>query len=660
MKLYKKLLILPAVAALAAATFAGCSEETTLSGAKAVYIELTPSSNINLHIGDTTRVTARVTNVNGDVINTPIKWAIDDSASAIELVEDSVANSTLITCGDGAQGKSTKLRAILENDAYAVTTVSVVKAVPAGVNAIMEDGTLMPEKRSWDMQHDSIIFAVEPKQLLLDFEPTYNFDGMEPYGDNGGVAIDRKHGLVTLHFSTPRETGEHNVSVTVGSGAAAKTGVCNLKVMPPIEGATFYGPKYAGMPYIDGRPPQGTLEMYYAYTYEETMDINDVDTVRVAFNVQTGDKHDIEQSYSAYRWEAVEGSSVMKVADKQEFVAGNGFDAVLVVRSGLATGTTVFHCITPDTILVATFDVHDFAEEYPVNAITCDHTSVETLAGVSNAVTIEMGTDPMSSFGIHKPKPTVEDPTVATISDYDGRKLTITGLKPGTTNIRFTSNKAPEFVLPVTINEAYNSIAYDRTDLQYIFAGQSAEWNTTVVTASGLPNTLQVQFTSANTSVATVANLAGSLDKATVTGVRSGRTSITASIGGRTVSRNINVVAIPDDTNYEDIEGIDDPFSEGYGMGGDGSNLYIDLLDGGVVTFNNAFNGSLNNGTYNVSAYDVVYSFDGAEANVVAGSMTVANGSEEGLKRVTFTFTIRFSDGVERTLTATNIEVAEW
>ena len=84
MKSYsKKLLLLPAAALMTIAGLTGCSEEATLSGAKAVYIELSPSANISMHIGDTTRVSARVTNVNGDEIITPVSWSVDD-ASAVE------------------------------------------------------------------------------------------------------------------------------------------------------------------------------------------------------------------------------------------------------------------------------------------------------------------------------------------------------------------------------------------------------------------------------------------------------------------------------------------------------------------------------------------------------------------------------------------------
>lgn len=658
MKLYNKLFVLPAVAALIAATVAGCSEEKTLSGADAVYIELTPSGAINIHLEDTARITAQVTNVNGDVINTPIRWEVDD-ASAIEIVEDTVPNSTLITCADGSQGKSTKLRAILENDQYAIANVNVVKAAPLGVNPVEEDGSLKPEKRAWRQLLDSVIFAVEPKQLLLDYEPECDFGGLTPYSGSdrpaGGVGVDKKHGQVIMYFEAPDIAADHKMTCKVGDGATAKTGTCTVKIIPPIEGATFYGPKYVDMPNIGTRPPQGTLSMWYAYTYDETMDVNDVDTVRVAFNVMTGLQHDIEQSYKSYHWEAVEGNSVMKVADKQEFVENHGFNAVLVVRSGMSTGTTVFHCVTPDTILVATFDVRDFVNDFPVNAITCSHQSITSKVGVMNE--IEMGTDPMSSFGYHKPQPKVDDPTIVSVSEYNGRKLVVTGLKPGTTNIRFTSNQAPEFVLPVTIIDAVNSVRLELASgsMSHIFVGQTSTYNANVTLDSGTPNTQQVNFTSDNTGVASVANVAGNVNQCVVTGVSAGVTKIRATLEGKYDYSDLNVVGLPAGGN---VDFSTSDFPPGYSDYGDGF-YALDLIDYGLFLLPPSV---FEAGTHNLASLNGEYELGSARAKIVAGTMTVVDGTDPDYptKTISFNVTVRFADGIERTFTATDQLFEVW
>lgn len=97
--------------------------------------------------------------------------------------------------------------------------------------------------------------------------------------------------------------------------------------------------------------------MYFAYTYEAEMDINSEDTVRIAMNVQSGAKEDIEAGYDAYRWEVVSSNGVLITGKTEEYVKGEGFDAVLALRSGSEEGEAEFHCITPDTVFVATFRV---------------------------------------------------------------------------------------------------------------------------------------------------------------------------------------------------------------------------------------------------------------------------------------------------------------
>ena len=75
--------------------------------------------------------------------------------------------------------------------------------------------------------------------------------------------------------------------------------------------ATFYGKGFENMPYINTRPSKEVLSMYFAYTYEAEMDINSEDTVRIAMNVQSGAKEDIEAGYDAYRWEVVSSNGVL-------------------------------------------------------------------------------------------------------------------------------------------------------------------------------------------------------------------------------------------------------------------------------------------------------------------------------------------------------------
>lgn len=80
MNIFKKLFFGVAGVAMMG-SFASCSDDVTLDGADAVYIDITPSS-LSLKVGDRQRISARVTNEEGKVIETPVTWSIDDETVA--------------------------------------------------------------------------------------------------------------------------------------------------------------------------------------------------------------------------------------------------------------------------------------------------------------------------------------------------------------------------------------------------------------------------------------------------------------------------------------------------------------------------------------------------------------------------------------------------
>ena len=88
--------------------FSACEEEATLDGATEVYITLNPTD-ISLRVGDTVKISAKVTNVSGKIINTPIAWSLADETVA-KLLGDSA-----IVAVNGGQERETTLKATLEN-----------------------------------------------------------------------------------------------------------------------------------------------------------------------------------------------------------------------------------------------------------------------------------------------------------------------------------------------------------------------------------------------------------------------------------------------------------------------------------------------------------------------------------------------------------------
>ena len=262
---------------LGVTSFTACEEEATLDGATEVYITIDPMD-INLKLGDTVRISATVTNVSGKVIETPVSWSIEDQTVAALL------GDTAVVALDGGQEKETRLKAMLENGKYALTTVTVSRNLPDGVMCIPNDSTFteMTSKRSYNTAHDSVLFSVSPKELLYDYDPVPTLEGLTAF--DPVMTIDTVRGLVAVHYAAPRASGKGKVTLSIGDASTVKSASCDIMLAPQLL-ATFYGKGFENMPYINTRPSKEVLSMYFAYTYEAEMDINSEDIVGKSFRV---------------------------------------------------------------------------------------------------------------------------------------------------------------------------------------------------------------------------------------------------------------------------------------------------------------------------------------------------------------------------------------
>lgn len=633
MKLYKKLLF-PAVALMAAGAFSACDEDNTLGGADAVYLEITPSD-IQLCLGDTVGFSASVTNVSGDQIATPITWTIDRKEGEPEIVR-MLGDSALVAV-EGAIGRTTTLRATLENGKYALADVRVVANKPQAVMPVDTAKVYAPVRSSYNIGHDSVVFLVTPKLLLRDFTPTFKIEGegLEPYGDSP-MYINYDEATVAIHYSAARKSGEGKISVTIGDGATAQTGECIIRMNAPVEGASFYGPDYYGMPYIETRPPLGTLRMYYAATYDRNLDINGVDTCRVAVNVLTGSETEIKEAYNCCHWTALEGSSVMVVDMYNEYVPGHGFDAVLVVRSGISKGQTMFEFTTPCDTLTATFNVFDLKNDFPVEEITVDKDRLDIFTGQTGLLT--MGVLPAGSFAYHKPKLVADDPSVISIGEYAGNVISVTGLKEGETMITMTSNGVVKR-FPVKVTEGVRSVLW-KEFAPIAFAGETMKWSVAVVTPSGAEADFPVEWISSDEDVVKVEADADNQKVGIVKGIAAGKADIRAKVLDKTSdARTLRVLAAPS----QDMLIPSDAYTEAYG---DNSDFVVNIECGDeyayeyvTITLAGAYNGSLS-GTFAPGEGSTI-AIDGRTVAVVGGSLTLeSKGADEAIINGTVEFEV--------------------
>lgn len=619
--------------------FVGCNEDDTLDGATEVYITLNPTD-IILRVGDTIKISALVTNLSGDRINTPVVWSVLDEKVA------KILGDTAIVCVLGAQGKETKLKAELVNGKYALTSVTVTTNLPKGITPVNEEGLVISSKRSYDITHDSVLFAVSPKELLEDFTPQYTIEGLEEY--KIPMTIDKEAGLVAIHYAAPRSAGEGKITVSIGEQATAQSASCSVLLMPVIY-ATFYGEKYADMPYLDTRPDKSVLPQWFAYTNETNMDINSEATIRVAMNIESGAKEDIEAAYKAYRWEVISGSSVVVTRMEEEFVENQGFDAVLTVRSGIDEGEAEFHCITPDTVLVATFTVQNYKTRYPVDEITVDRSSVSMSMG--DVLMLTTGVVPSTSYAYHKPKVIAEDPTVVEVGKYDGNMITLKGLKVGTTKLVLTSSDKT-LEIPVTITESIKSVLWESTNNRTLFVGQSVEWGVNVTTVSGGPNPYDVIWKSFDPSILTATPVEGS--RGIITAIAEGTTTVRVEVNGvRSDAASVKVIGLQENllytssnTDYENTVVYSDKDDLVILVTPESGYELIMITLAGVGKDDNY------DGTYSVSDHQTDIEIDGAKVSATSGSVTIASHNADALISFDLSFEV---DNKTFTLKAENV-----
>lgn len=620
---------------LGVTSFTACEEEATLDGATEVYITIDPMD-INLKLGDTVRISATVTNVSGKVIETPVSWSIEDQTVAALL------GDTAVVALDGGQEKETRLKAMLENGKYALTTVTVSRNLPDGVMCIPNDSTFteMTSKRSYNTAHDSVLFSVSPKELLYDYDPVPTLEGLTAF--DPVMTVDTVRGLVAVHYAAPRASGKGKVTLSIGDASTAKSASCDIMLAPQLL-ATFYGKGFENMPYINTRPSKEVLSMYFAYTYEAEMDINSEDTVRIAMNVQSGAKEDIEAGYDAYRWEVVSSNGVLITGKTEEYVKGEGFDAVLALRSGSEEGEAEFHCITPDTVFVATFTVKDYKTRYPVDEITADLDLVTMPVG--GTVMLRTGVVPASSYAYHKPVVKAADPSKVEVGAYSGDMIPIKGLALGETELILTAN-GKEKRIPVKVTEGVLSVLWEQGNVRTLFEGQTAQWGVDVRTTSGSESPYDVTWISTDDGVLTAKQSEGDNKHGTITAVSAGKADVTAEVAGVSSEvAEVKVIALPvglalnaSNTQKDNSVVYDE---------GDDLVVFITPASGAygqiMLTLADAYAGGAYDGHYDIPAGTVV-DVDGARAEVT-GTLDIANGSGE----TTVSFSISGSVG-SRTL----------
>ncbi len=535
--------------------FQACSDEdNTLAGSDDIYIELA-NSDIELAYGDTLELSARVSNVSGSTIETPITWSVDDESVAkiVDIVkyervpsksraegEDSGEGDSSetpetpenpenpenpgdndeaqkpqyrevitkgITCVQDAQGKSTVVRATLENGRFAVAPVSVVSRRLRDALSVA-----LSYKRSYQRQpNDTVWFNLSSIGLVdeckFDYEITLNdyYPGVNSLGElkevsdaekvftypneekEDNIVIDRKYSRIGVVYTAPRVCGKASCVFTMTNNEGE-----SVSATAPI---LIYPKVSPGFEYLGVRPlaqePNPSNPKYTLIAVD--MDINSTYEQGVCLGVEGGWDQDIFNAYAAevnglFYWD-VSGSSVIVDKVFTDFDYESGYVSYIKVRSGIQEGLTVLTFYMPDTTLVCNLSVVNYNLRFPVDRIV---TSIngeevdEVTFTFGQPATMQIGLEPDASFSYHIPEVVSLDPSIITVNERgteDGLDRTFTLHKPGTTYLDIKALDKTKRV-KVTVNDAVSRVALTPTAPQDLLIGESCSLQASVYMAA--------------------------------------------------------------------------------------------------------------------------------------------------------------------------------
>jgi hypothetical protein len=583
-------------------------------------------------------VSATVTNLSGKEIVTPITWSVDDSSVAKTFKRESDGADVVVACA-GAQGKSTLLRAKLENGMYAVSTISVTTHTVTGVTPVSSSKRVY-QINSDIVATDTVWFNVSPWAIIDDFNPTAklvktaNSGPSEMKLTENPICIDRTNQRVGVALYPDRSYGTFTLTLTAGGNGTLLSGSSEVVVGPSIK---------VGMwdPDLEISAPTG--DQFYGFTYEvrKTIDINSSVSVYARVMIDGGRDEDVANAKESFKWEIESGTSLL-ISGMEERSNEYGFDAVLTLRSGISTGDNVIGFYSPDTTagtMKAYITVVDFDKQYPVTDITVSpvdqNMTVDNLhVSVGGNLELNVGVTPLTSLAYQRPTVEISDPTVLQLQSYNtGTLMLLRGLKPGKATITLKSQSIVR-TLDVTVNDEILDMAWAST-LDNMIKGQTEEFSLRVTTASGATNPFDIKWTVGDSKVLSVAKVSGSTTAVKVTALEAGTTTLTASVttpSGKTfsVSRSVTVKAGLDDVQVNSSTLNSDGL--GYTTNGSKGGFYISLKsmksEIWIYTKNVIkladFKGTLTGSDFTTAEYE------GSDCTVTDANLTISNNDGGG------------------------------
>lgn len=760
MKLFNKIL-LGAAAITVIGAFSSCKEEDTLGGADAVYIEMA-NPNMTLLVGDSVKLSARVSNVSGRDINAPITWSVDDESVAklIEVVDtikvknptpapvpnpgspddegnadnneegnndsddqqtpDSRADLSGVPDGydgisedgkilykfvktpgikamAGAQGRTTNVRATLENGQFAMATVTVgrnalANCVKAEKEEIVTYNDFKNDVVWFDLNSVTIVddypvsFAIEYLEKITEAKDPAERDFVYPSNDyvlsvfdednqehtipvKDGIAVDTERSRVGVVFTAPRMTGKAKVTLTVGTDEENVKASTLLWLFPRISGGLEYiSNGEVHRPLATDANPSNTKPRMTTVQ----MDINSSYLIGCCLGNNVGTQENIDNMIAAeragyFKW-TIDGSAVV-VEDQfidEDYLSG--YVTYLKVRAGSREGATRCQFYmpgeSPDTdddnqIFTVDVTVANFDKSYPVEDIIItdewEHAYNEgdlVEAYIGTDLRLNVNVEPDASFTYHIPEITSSDPSILEVVERgagDGLTRQFKTHKLGTVTLTFKSLDVTK-TIRVRVNDKVTRIGWNNAPSYSLTVGNPSSCSLSIYLASNpaVPATVydgDVVWTTSDASVLTVTPDPGNIS-ATLTPVAPGEATITATVAGiYTVSQTVKVAeatttVISGEVFTDCPAWLEDGYLYMLCISDDGDEYQFGYecseFTAGHFTGSGSLFLDIDHAQYEITEYDFTVTDNGDGTFTINGTFTADNGNKFEVKNIVF------------------------
>lgn len=653
----KKLFFAAVPTLLIAGGLASCQDELKLADAEAVYITITPENPYLTIAQDTIEMSATVKNLDGKAISdAEIKWSSDD-----ETVVKFLEGTTKLVAVRGGEGKSTLVRATLQNGKAATMKVSVSKVSAGAITPMLDPKTPMGDTLyvATGATMDFLV-VTRPAQLLKVYTPeitgideaqfTIAPRVLDPKVDSALIA-DTPAGGIWYTVRPGASRGKPTtIAYTVGSNSLSLPVKIGTRVADDTN--QYYG--------VALNPGMSEAEL------SRTVNIGQEGEVIVYVKATPSTEEAFNEIKNDLVWKTA-GSGGVITETSSEYKDGT-FLFKAKVKAGMVEGEFSVSATIQGKTARQSFRVENFANK-PFTSLTFGKiTTMELQTGEQKPLTLAVNPRSSQSAILADVNNMVSFST-AGIAEFinDNGVYQLRGLAAGETEliVKVTALDADKvnrrtqtFRLPIKVVAAPRSIKIDDTTPVGVMVGDVVTWSAVVEMAgTDAPNYSLLKWSSANPNAATISGSATGRTVQLLGKAEASEITIEADYRGLKKDRKLTVYPVQPNAEFANAK-ID--ASQSGMLYGSSALDFVLLSSAGNKLPNNIVikpkSGTISHApgkTYDASNYDIKVVWGSLDKLATSGTVAIAAGSSSDKINVTFNLTLALASGHQIKVTGT-------